>query len=150
MNRQPNRTRRYIAIALIVLLMPFFVLGSAVAATGTVTVQVQETGPDGVKLWIPVPALLIDVALLLAPAVIPDDALDEARREIEPYRDSLEALAEEIRTMPAGVLVDVQTGDEHVRVTKTWRSFQVAVDSPDADIQVSVPARFLSRALEIL
>lgn len=141
---------RFVAIALIVLMTPIFALATAVATTGTVTVSVHERGPDGVRLYIPVPALLLDAAVALAPLVIPAEELADVRREIAPYRDALEAFAKELEDMPPGVLVDVRDHGEHVRVTKTWRSFQVDVDSPDTDVHVTVPARMVSRVLDVL
>ncbi len=141
---------RYIAFAALVFLMPIFAFGAAVAATGTVSVSVHERGPDGVKLYIPVPALLLDLALFAAPRLIPEDALAEARHEIAPFREGLAVLAEEIEKCPAGVLVDVQTPDEHIRVTKGWRSFEVTIDSDDTDVRVSVPARLAGRVLDLL
>lgn len=144
-----SRFKRFVAIALLLLFMPIFVFGATVAATGTVTVSVQEK--DGVNLWIPVPALLFDIAVFAAPRLMPEDALEEARHELAPYYDTLSALAHEIEKIPAGaVLVEVQDGDEHVRIAKEWRSFEITVDSNDADIRVSVPARLLSRGLDIL
>jgi len=62
----------------------------------------------------------------------------------------LEVLAEEIERCPQGVLVDVYIGDEHIRVVKGWRSFEVTVDSDDVDVKVSVPARLASRMLDVL
>ena len=59
-------------------------------------------------------------------------------------------MADELATMPSGVLVDVQSHGEHVRVTKTWRTFDIEVHSADADISVSVPSRLLSRTLDML
>ena len=150
MSSKPSRFTRFVVIALVVLMLPFFVLGTAIAATGTVTVKVADTGPDMPNLYIPVPALLFDAALFLAPRMIPDEALADARREIEPYREHIELLADELAGMPSGVLVEVESGDEQVRITKSWRSYHITGDSPDADIQVSVPARLLSRALDIL
>ncbi len=149
---QPRKMpfRRYVAFALLVFLMPIFAFATAVAATGTVTVRVQEQGDDGVNLYIPVPALLIDLAVLVAPHAMPDDALAEIRAEIAPFREGLEALAEEFETCPSGVLVDVQTPGEHVRITKSWRSFEVEVDSEDAEVRVSVPARLASRLLDVI
>jgi hypothetical protein len=141
---------RYVAFALIVLMTPIFALATAVAVTGTVTVSVHEKGPDGTRIYVPVPALLLDAAVALAPMVIPDEDLAEARREIAPYRDSLAALAAELEDMPAGVLVEVESRDEHVLITKTWRSFEISVESADTDVQVSVPARLLSRVLDVL
>jgi len=148
--RKKNRFARFVAIALLIFFLPIFVLGATVAATGTVTVSVHEAGPDGVDLFIPVPAILADVALWAAPMVIPDEALAEARREIEPYRDSLETLARELENCPSGVLVEVESGDEYVRVVKTWRNFEVEVDSPDTQVSVKVPARLVSRALDVI
>ncbi len=150
MNKQRRPFTRYVAIALLVFLMPIFAFATAVAATGTVTVSVHEQGPDGVSLYIPVPALLIDLAVFAAPRLMPEEALAEMRAEIAPFRDGLEALAQELENCPEGVLVEVQTPTEHVRIAKTWRSFEVEVDSDDADVRVSVPARLASRMLDVL
>ncbi len=148
--RRPSCFARYVAFALLVFLMPVFAFATAVVATGTVTVSVQERGDDGVHLYIPVPALLIDLAVAIAPLVMPDDVLAEARAEIAPFREGLEAVVQELENCPSGVLVEVSTPTEHVRVAKTWRSFEVEVDSDDADIRVKVPARLASRVLDVL
>ncbi|MEM7353521.1 MAG: hypothetical protein AAF657_22175 [Acidobacteriota bacterium] len=150
MDRKPSRFSRYVAFTLLLFLMPVFAFATAVAATGTVTVSVHERGADGVRLYIPVPALLIDLVIFAAPRFMPDDALAEARREIAPFRDSLEVLADEIESFPRGVIVDVQTPEEHIRVTKGWRSFEVAVDSDETDVRVSVPARLANGVLDLL
>lgn len=150
MSQKKRPYARYLAIALIVLMLPFVALATAVAATGVVTVKVHEPGPDGTRLWIPVPALLLDLALFAAPMVIPDEALADARREIAPYREGLRELADELESCPSGVLVDVRTRDERVRITKTFRSFRVEVESDDADVRVAVPARLAGRALDLL
>ena len=150
MNRPRRSWTRYVAIALLVVLMPVFAFATAVAATGTVTLSVHDRGEDGVRLYLPVPALLVDLAVFAAPRLVPEEALAEARREIEPFRDGLEALAEEIESCPQGVLVDVRTADEHIRVVKGWRSFEVTVDSEDLDLEVSVPARLAGRMLDVL
>ncbi len=153
-NQKPHARRRpftrYVAFALLVFLMPIFAFATAVAATGTVTVRVQEPGVDGTNLYLPVPAMLIDLAVFAAPRLMPGDALAEARAEIAPFREGLEALAEELERCPNGVLVEVKSPTEHVRITKNWRSFEVEVDSDDADVRVSVPARLASRLLDIL
>ncbi len=155
MDRRPEARRRrpflrYVAIALILLMSPIFALATAVAVTGTVTVEVHERGPDGTRIYVPVPALLLDAAVALAPMVIPEEELAEARREIAPYRDGLEALAKELEDMPAGVLVEVETDEEHVLITKSWRSFEISVESHDADVHVTVPSRLVSRVLDVL
>jgi hypothetical protein len=142
-----SRLSRYLTIALILLVTPIFVFGAALAVTGFVTVEVYEEG--GTNLYIPVPALLFDVAIFVAPMVMPDQALADARREIEPYRDALVTLAEELEDCPSGVLVDYRGNDERVQISKGWRSFKVDVDSDDTEVHVKVPARLMSRALDV-
>lgn len=150
MDRKPRRPIvRYVAVALLILFMPFFVLGATIAATGTIMVEVHEH-QDGVDLFVPVPALLVDLAVMAAPHVIPADELDDLRREIAPWRETIESLAVELENCPDTVLVEVKSRDENVRITKKNRSFYIHVDSPDADVNVKIPARLLSRALDVL
>ncbi|HSL82029.1 MAG TPA: hypothetical protein VLF66_04590, partial [Thermoanaerobaculia bacterium] len=54
-------------------------LAATVAATGIVTVQVEETGPDGVRLFVPVPAAVLDLGLGLATLAIPAKELARVR-----------------------------------------------------------------------
>lgn len=149
----PRRRRPYLkwtAIALVCLMSPFFALATAVVATGTVTVEVDEKAADGAHLYIPMPALLFDLAIFAAPLMIPDEALAEARREIAPYRQGLRQMAESLEDMPSGVLVDVKSAGENVRITKEGRSFHVRVQDGDTDISIALPARLLSRSLDVI
>jgi len=139
---------RFVTIALILFFAPIFVFGATIAVTGIVTVDVRTA--DGPDIYVPVPALLFDIAVLLVPLVVPDEALADARREVAPYRESLELIADELRDCPSGTLVEVRGRDEHVKVTKSWRSFEVKVDTEDAYVDVKVPARLMSRALDVL
>lgn len=149
--RNPNRPwKRYLTIALVVLMTPIFVLGATVAATGTMTVRVEEKSPGGVDLYIPLPALLFDLAIFAVPRFLPDEELAEVRQEIAPFRRGLDIFAEELESMPTGVLVEVEDGDEHVTIRKSWRSFHIDVQSSDTDVSVTIPARLLSRSLDIL
>ena len=155
---QPNQTRpasrrrwpRFLIIAMLVMLMPFVVVATAIAATGTVTVRVHDRSADGVNLVIPVPALLVDVAAFIAPRVIPDEALADVRREMEPFREGLVAMVDAIEDCPSGTLVHVQSAGDDVLVTKSRGRFRVQVDSSDVDVDVSVPARFARRALQMV
>lgn len=153
MNPQHPRRRPYLrwtAIALICLMSPFFALAAAVAVTGTVTVEVEEKSVDGTQLYLPMPALVFDLALLAAPLIIPDEALAEARREIAPYRQGLREMARGLETMPSGVLVEVRSDGEQVRITKQGRAFHIRVQSEDADVSIAVPARLLGSALDLI
>lgn len=144
-----SRLSRYLTIAFILFITPIFVFGATVALTGFVTVEVHQKS-EGVDLYIPFPAILLDLAIMVAPMVIPDDAMDDARREIAPYQEAIEGFAEELEGIPSGVLVEFESENEHVLVTKSWRSFQVNVESEEADVNVKVPARLMSRALDVL
>ncbi len=141
---------RWTAIALICLMSPFFALAAAVAVTGTVTVEVDEKSADGTHLYIPVPALVFDLALLAAPLIIPDEALAEVRREIAPYRQGLRQMADSLESMPSGVLVEVLSDGEQVRISKQGRTFHIRVQSEDTDVSIAVPARLLGSSLDVI
>ena len=152
MNTAPKprrRLNRFIAFALLCCFTPIFVFGATVAATGTVQVMVDERDPDGANLWIPVPAILFDLALFAAPRVIPPGELAEAREEIAPYLPALRQLAEAIEDMPNATLVEVESPGEHVKISKRWGTFHIEVHDQDADVSVQIPARLFSSALGI-
>lgn len=146
---QRSRFARYATIAVIIFFTPIFVFGAAIALTGFVTVEVHDE-KEGMDLYVPFPAIILDLAIFVAPMVIPDDALNDARREIGPYQEALETLADELESCPSGVIVDFRDGDDHVQVSKSWRSFKVDVDTDDTDVKVKVPARLMGRALDVL
>ena len=142
-----SRLSRYLTIGCLIFLAPIFVFGATIAITGFITVEVYEE--DGVNLFIPVPAILFDVAVAAAPMVIPDEAMEEARREIAPYQDALITIADELKDAPSGVVVDYQGNGESFQLTKTWRSYQIDVDTDDTEVHVKMPARLMSRALDV-
>ena len=151
--RRRSPMMRFFVIALLCLLAPIFVFGATVAvtvaATGVATVRVSEPGPDGVDLWIPVPAVLFDLAIAAAPQFMPEYELEDARREVGPYLPMLRELADAIENLPSATLVEVETGRESVRISKEGRNFEIRVDSDDANVRVTVPARLFGRSLDI-
>ena len=147
--RKHSPLMRFLVIALILLVTPIFALGATVAATGVATVEVSEAGPDGVNLWIPVPVVLFDVAVAAVPRFLPQHELDDARREVQPYLPMLRDLADAIEDMPSATFVEVESGREHVRIAKEGRNFEIRVESPDANVRVTVPARLFGRSLDI-
>lgn len=147
-SKRRGRFTRFVAISLVLLLMPVFLVATAIAATGTVTVRVQDHSPSGMNLIIPVPALLFDVAAFVAPRLIPEDALMDIRDELAPWRPALVEAANALEDCPTGILVDVRNRDEHVVVRKMRGRYRVNVNSTDLDLQVSVPSRIMRRALQ--
>lgn len=125
-------------------------LAATVAATGLVTVQIEERGPEGVRLLVPVPAVLLDLGLGIATLAAPADELRQLRAEAAPFQPALEAIARGIEECPDAVLVDVVTDRESVRVTKRGNTLVIDVDAEDAEVRVALPARTLSKVARFL
>src|SRR5512134_81871 len=110
----------------VILGVPIAMLAT-VASLGIVVVDVREGGPDGHRIVVPVPLVLAQAALAVAPVVAPPDKLrvpdGEALEHIGLAREVLEALAE----APDGELVRVEEAREQVLVTKEGRSIRVQV-----------------------
>jgi hypothetical protein len=102
---------------------------------GTAVVQVQEKGPDGVNLWIPVPVSLAGAAMRF----IPKQDLPPVDPEVAAALPTLQEIARELDRMPDAVLVEVESADEWVRISKKDGRLVVEVDDPDARVHVSLP-----------
>jgi hypothetical protein len=127
------------AMMAVMLLGSGLLLAGTVAVNGLVTVQVDESGPDGTDVYIPVPAGLLYAGLALVP-MFAGDELDEMRQEIGEWGPFLTAAAEAFEDCPDAVLVDVQDGDETVRIVKRGRALDVFVDGHDGKVHITVPA----------
>ena len=129
-----------------------FILGvpvallATVASLGIVVVDVREGGPKGQRIVVPLPLVLAQAALAVAPAVagdklrIPDR---EALEHVAVARGVIEALAKS----PDGELVRVEERDEQVVITKAGRALQVRVHSAKEDVSVNVPIHLALQAL---
>lgn len=125
-------------------------LAATVAGSGVVTVRVQERGPDGVRLFVPVPAAALDLGLGVATLAIPADELARMRAEAAPYHEALTAVARGLEECPDATLVEVLTDRESVRVTKRGGTLIVHVDADDGRVRVALPARTLTRVARFL
>jgi hypothetical protein len=136
-------------IAAIVLVgLPVAILSTLLAlvlATGLLVVDVQEGGPNGHRIVVPVPLLAAQAAL----AFVPDDELrfempEEAARHLPVAREVLEALA----AAPDGELVRVEERDERVLVEKKGDLLHVSVHGKKGeDVEVNIPIRAALEAL---
>lgn len=129
-----------------------FVLGvpiamlATVASLGVMVVDVQEGGPNGSRIVVPVPLVAAQAALALAPVVAPPDKLripGEALEHVGIAREVLEALAH----APDGELVRVEEADEQVLVAKEGRSLRVRVRGRGENVDVNVPLHLALQAL---
>ncbi len=125
-------------------------LAATVMATGFVTVSVEEQGPNGTDVFVPVPAILLDLGLGVAAVAMPAEERARMRAEIAPYAPMLREVARELEELPDAILVQVETDRESVRVAKRGRSFQIDVDSPDGEVHVALPAATMSKVVRFL
>jgi hypothetical protein len=149
-----SRTARVFTALGLAVLMTFLgtgvALAATVAATGLVTVQIEEAGPEGVRLLVPVPAALLDLGLAVATLAVPGDELRQLRAEAAPFQPVLAAIARGIEECPDATLVEVVTDRESVRVTKRGNTLVIDVDAEDAEVRVALPARTLTRVARFL
>lgn len=125
-------------------------LAGTIAATGMVTVRVNEQGPEGTNLFVPVPAGLLYVGLAALPHILPDEELAEIRTELGELGPAIAALGEALEDCPDAVLVDVQDHGESVKVIKSGRSLLIHVNDGRDQFRISVPAALVSRTVNAL
>jgi hypothetical protein len=129
----------------IILGVPVAMLAT-VASLGIVVVDVREGGPNGSRIMVPVPLVLAQAALALAPLAAPDHAMrvpHEALEHMGLAREVLDALA----AAPDGEFVRVEERDELVVVAKEGRFFKVHVTGPHQNVSVNVPLHLALSAL---
>lgn len=122
------------------------VVGATVAASGLITVRVSER-ESGVRLFVPVPAALVELGSVAVAVAMPEDEIRHLRRELDEWAPLVTTVLREIERMPDATLVEVEDWDTRVRVTKRGRSLRIFVDSPDALVDVSIPAPAVRRAV---
>jgi hypothetical protein len=116
---------------------PFLGMALLVGATGVMVVDVQEGGADGTHFVIPVPLVLAQAAMTLAPA----DAKYIECPEFAPYQDLTEKVLEELDDIPDAVLVEVQEAEESVRVWKEGSLIHVSVEDGGDQVECRFPIK---------
>jgi hypothetical protein len=131
------------AAAIIIVGLPLALLASVLTAcfaTGVAIVDVREGGPGGHHIVVPVPLLVAQAALALAPIdanrlELAEHGGPELRKHLRAAREVVAALAE----APDGELVRVEEPDTRVLVEKRGDSLRVEVHDGDDDVEVNVP-----------
>lgn len=119
---------------------------ATVASLGVVVVDVREGGPDGHRIVVPVPLVLAQAALAVAPIAAPDHAMRlpaEAREHMGLAREVVEALA----AAPDGEFVRVEERDETVVIRKEGQALRVDVTGKREKVSVNVPLHLALQAL---
>ncbi len=125
-------------------------LAATVMTTGVVTVSIEESGPQGTDLFVPVPAIALDLGLGIASIAIPPEERARMRAEVAAYVPALREMAHELEEIPDATLVEVVSDRESVRVIKRGGNFVIDVDSPDGKVHVALPAATLSKVVRFL
>ncbi|HLW78374.1 MAG TPA: hypothetical protein VKU44_02145, partial [Terriglobia bacterium] len=96
----------------ILLGMVAFVLFTGLVAysEGAVMVSVQERKPEGngTHIWLPVPALLVEVGMRF----VPREQLRDASAQIRPWLPAIRAASTELERCPDVTLVEVESRTE--------------------------------------
>jgi hypothetical protein len=118
-------------------------LVAVVAGTGVVVVDVNQAGPDGHHIVVPVPLVLAESAAVFVPQKGRHLDLREAKKYLPVAEAALAALGDS----PDGELVSVDDHDQHVRIAKKGRNIEVHVTEPGQDVAVTVPLEMASSFL---
>jgi hypothetical protein len=113
------------------------------AATGVVVVDVQQSGPSGHHLVVPVPLAAARIAAEFVPQSARKLDVGEARRYLPAANEVLKALAE----APDGELVRVEQPNESVRIAKVGRDLAIRVRNPEGEVSVDVPIALATAVL---
>ena len=154
-DRRPSALKRFLLIAfaafVVIVGAPILAVGSSVAASGVITIEVQ--GPDSPHIYLPIPADAASALIEIAPRLLGDRErreLERARERVDVDREALLAVARALENGPEGTYVEVATDREQVTIRRVGRRFEVVVDDGEFDVRVAAPASFLRRSLERL
>jgi len=133
-------------VKLAILLGVPLALLATVASLGVIVVDVREGGPNGHRILVPVPLVVAQTALAIAPLAAGHHEMKlppEAVEHMGLAREVLEAL----EAAPDGEFVRVEQRDEQVVVAKEGRNFKVHVTGPRENVTVNVPLHLALAAL---
>lgn len=125
-----------------VLALPLALVGM-LASSSCLVVDVQEGGPDGMHLIIPVPLALVQAAL----SFVPEEYSRLPCPEAADYIPLAQTVIEELMDIPDTELVRVEDDDELVVISTVDGNLEVEVHGAQEEVSVSLP---LAAVLDIL
>jgi hypothetical protein len=124
---------------------PFILIALLIGTTGVVVVDVQEGGPGGNHLVIPVPIALAQTAMTFAPS----EAKYIDCPEFAPYQELVVRILKELEDAPDFVLAEIDDQDQHVLVKKEKGRLVVEVTEGDQEqVTCNLPIRSALRMVE--
>ena len=130
-----SRTGLVIRRILLGILGAVLLMGLVVYSEGAVTVYVREKEPQGTRIWLPVPALLVEAGMRFVPA----DKLREASAQLRPWLPAIEAASGELERCPDATLVEVKSARDNVIISKRADTLRIEVEDDSDTVHVSVP-----------
>jgi len=127
----------------IFLAAPFLLVAMVFGATGVAVVNVQESGPGGTHLVVPVPLVLAQAALTFAP----HEAKYVECSDFAPYAPIAAKVVAELRKAPDFTLVEVRQDDQHVVIKKIGKCLEVRVEDGEETVHCRVPLKAAERFL---
>lgn len=118
--------------------------GLVAYSEGAVMVSVRERKPEGTRIWLPVPALMVEVGMRFVPA----RRLRDASAHIRPWLPAIRAASAELERCPDVTLVEVESRTEHVRIFKGGGTLRVDVQDGEDTVHVSMPVEFVENVAE--
>jgi hypothetical protein len=137
-----------VGAVLVLVLGSSFLLAGSVVTGSLVTISVHEREPDGIDLYLPVPAGLVEATLTMAPVVFSalgdrhlEHEFEQLRLELDEMLPAIEAILAELEDLPSATLVEVEGSGESVRVSKVRGAIQIRVEEDGTRVNVTVPTR---------
>lgn len=113
---------------------------------GTIRVDVDEHREGGSHIHFWVPATVVPAALHF----VPDDKLQEAADRAHEALPLVEIVAEELEKYPNADFVQVDSENEHVKVSVHGGKIYVDVKDSNDDVHVAVPVATIEDVIENL
>jgi len=102
---------------------------------GTVRVDVDERREGGAHVHVWAPAAIVPMALHF----VPDNKLREATDHCTEWAPLARIAAKELNKYPNTTFVEVEDGEQHVKVSTVGAKIQVDVTGPEEKVHVTVP-----------
>ena len=122
-------------------------LVGGIASMDYAVVDVQEGGPKGTRIVVPVPVLLAEGALSFVPEHAQRVSIDKQAGQWLPV---VRRLAAELKAIPDAELVRVQDEGSDLRIAKVGDRLELRVRDSGDDVSVNVPLEALEEVLASL
>jgi hypothetical protein len=102
---------------------------------GVIRVDVDEHKDGGSHVHFWVPAAAVPMAMHL----VPREHLREASEQADEFAPLLQMVTSELRKYPNTTFVEVEDGDQHVKISTVGSRIQIDVEDPEENVHLAVP-----------